>query len=83
MDFHYYKRPKKGKRYKGVYVVKVRGKKYITARIFLHGKCHSLGYFNSQKKAAMAYNKAAIRLFGEGCYLNLQHSKIIQILYKY
>lgn len=71
MNWHYYKRPKKGKKYKGVYHKKNSyGKDYIFAAICVNGKQICLGHFFTEKKAALAYNKAAIEYFGVHAYLN-------------
>jgi hypothetical protein len=55
--------------YKGVYLYK-RTNKY-RANIKLKGKRIYLGYFDSDKEAALAYNKKAIELFGEYACLNI------------
>ena len=53
--------------YKGVTLHKS-GK--FHARINVNKKCISLGYFSDPLQAALAYNKAAIRYFGEYARLN-------------
>lgn len=40
------------------------------ARIYINGKTKHLGSFGSEIKAAEAYNQAALRNWGEDCYLN-------------
>ena len=64
-------RPRKGasSRYKGVSWHKVWKKWH--ARIRHNGKIISLGYFTSEIEAALAYNEAAIELFGEFAWLNI------------
>ena len=63
-------RPRQGgtSRYKGVYRDK-RGKKFV-ARIVADGKRHSLGYFDDEIEAAVAYDLKAIQFFGQFAYLN-------------
>lgn len=41
-----------------------------TARIQVHKKVISLGYYKSPESAAMAYNEAARKYFGQFAYLN-------------
>lgn len=55
-------------KYKGVRWRK-REKKW-QARIKINGKDKHLGYFTSEEEAAEAYNKEAIKLFGEHALLN-------------
>jgi hypothetical protein len=73
MDYHYYKRAKKGK-YKGVFKIsnnyKNGSKSYIIAKIIHEGISYYLGSFTTTKRAARAYNEAALRLFGENARLN-------------
>ena len=52
--------------YKGVSSLR----KYIVAQIFVDGKNKWLGYFKTPELAAKAYNKAAIKYFGEFAQLN-------------
>jgi hypothetical protein len=54
--------------YKGVHWVTRRSK--WQAKIFVDGKDKFLGYFHDEKEAAIAYNKAATKFFGEFCKLN-------------
>lgn len=61
------KRPGKfSSKYKGV---SQRGVKY-EANIRYNRKCIYLGLFNTDKEAALAYNKKAFELHGEFAYLN-------------
>jgi hypothetical protein len=53
-------------RYRGVYAY--RGK--WSARIVCHGRTYFLGLHPSEKAAALAYNRAARKLFGEFARLN-------------
>lgn len=55
--------------YKGVHWHKPSAKWW--ARITYKGKTRSLGLYIDEKKAAQAYNQAAIKLFGEYAYLNV------------
>lgn len=57
-----------GRKLKGVIWDKSRKK--FRAAITVNYKCFFLGRFNSEKDAAMAYNKAAIIHFGKFAYLN-------------
>lgn len=67
----YNKEGKKGKssKFKGV----SKRSKYndFAAAIMLNNKSIHLGYFKDEAKAALAYNKAAVRLFGEFAFLNI------------
>jgi hypothetical protein len=56
-------------KYKGVHWVTRRSK--WQAKIYVNGLDKFLGYFHDEKAAAIAYNKAAIRYFGEFCSLNI------------
>ena len=55
-------------KYKGVYWRKDCEKWH--AQIMINGKQKHLGYFTSEEEAAEAYNKEAIKLFGEHALLN-------------
>ena len=52
--------------YRGVYALCGRW----SSRIVCHGKTYFLGLYHSEKAAAIAYNRAARRLFGEFAKLN-------------
>lgn len=58
----------KSSQYKGVSFWKSSGK--WSAEIYLNSKRIYLGAFGNENEAAKAYNKAAVRLFGEFAYLN-------------
>jgi len=64
-------KPQRGglSRYKGV-VLQDRSKPYY-ARIYLDGMCIYLGSFLTEKEAALAYNEAAEKYFGEFACLNI------------
>ena len=55
-------------KYKGVSYVK--SKKIWRARIEKNGKSHYLGDFIHEEHAAMAYNEAALEMFGDIAYQN-------------
>ncbi len=55
-------------KYKGVYWNKI-GKQW-RAHIGISGKVIHLGYFRSEKKAALAYDEIAIKLVGEFAFTN-------------
>jgi hypothetical protein len=57
--------------YKGVYWEKQKNK--WRARIFVSGKCVHLGFFLTEKEAAVAYNQGAIKYFGSFACLNIIH----------
>ena len=59
---------KKDKKYKGIYYCKDRG--LWAAQIFIEGKQKALGRFLTEKQAAIAYNQAAIKSYGEFAKLN-------------
>lgn len=61
--------------YKGVYLS--RGKYWI-ARITYHRKLMHLGIFPTKEEAAIAYNKAALKYFGEFVKLNEIKNETIQ-----
>ncbi len=54
--------------YKGICWINLRQK--WKAQIKIDGENKHLGYFANGKDAAQAYNKAALKLFGEFAYLN-------------
>lgn len=56
-------------KYKGVHLNK-RNNKWI-ASIRVKGKLHNLGTFSNEEEAAIVYNKAAIKYFGEHAYQNV------------
>ena len=56
------------RRFKGVYAVQ--GRKGYNSSIFINKKSKYLGYFYNEKDAALAYNAAAIKYFGEFAKLN-------------
>ncbi len=56
-------------RYKGVTFFPKRNKKWC-ARIRYNSKMNHLGYYTTEKEAAIAYNKAAIEVFGDFANLN-------------
>lgn len=57
--------------YKGVRkVISIRTKKTWRAYIEVGGKPISLGYYYYEDEAALAYNEAAIKFFGEFAFLN-------------
>lgn len=59
---------------KGVYYVEhVNGKPISTpwkAYIRKHGQYICLGYYKTQREAAIAYNKAVLKMFGPDSYFN-------------
>jgi len=74
--------PKAGhsSQYKGVSWRRRAGK--WQANIKVHGRQYFLGYFADEQEAALAYNRAALRYFGEYAYLNViedQWTKIIPL----
>ena len=54
--------------YKGVSYAKLRGQ--WLARINIHGRQKSLGYFDTAEMAAFIYNQSALKHFGEFANLN-------------
>lgn len=56
-------------KYKGVHWFKRNSKWH--AQIMVNYKHIHLGYFTNEKDAALAYNRAAIKYFGEYAYLNI------------
>ncbi len=65
-------KPKSG--YKGVSLIQITksGKKLFTARIGPRLKHKTIGYFNCVKKAAMAYDREAKKMYGNLSVLNLK-----------
>lgn len=65
----YNQRPQLGTScYKGVYWSKCSGK--WQGQIAMRGKCIHLGLFVSERDAAIAYNNAALQLYGDFAHLN-------------
>jgi hypothetical protein len=60
---------KKTSRYKGV-AWQVARKKWIVS-LCINGKRLTIGRFNDEREAAIAYNKAAIKHYGQFAYINL------------
>lgn len=63
-------RGKINSKYKGVTFYPYNGKMKWQGRIRVNGNVISLGYFRDQKKAAKAYNEAAVKHFKEFARLN-------------
>jgi hypothetical protein len=60
--------PNTSSKYKGVYWEKRKNK--WQSQITFNNRTKSLGRYNSEKDAALAYNKAALKQFGEFAKLN-------------
>lgn len=56
--------------YKGVFLRKEGGKRRWRAIIYMSGRRFYIGYFKSAEEAAVAYNQAATKIFGEFAHLN-------------
>lgn len=56
--------------YKGVFLMKDGRKKKYMARMKFKGIDFFIGYYYTKKEAALAYNDAAFKNFGEFAYLN-------------
>ncbi len=63
-------RGKKASKYKGVYLCPRLKKPKWTARIYIEGRHYTFNGFATETEAAIAYDEAAIRLFGEFARLN-------------
>jgi hypothetical protein len=62
--------PRRGRKYKGVFHSYYKDTLYIRAGIRVNNKLIYLGSFNTDEEAALAYNEAAIKYFGEFALLN-------------
>ena len=59
-----------GAKYKGIEIKKYKNSVYYRARITFNKKEYRLGSFKTQEEAALAYNDAAIKYYGEYARLN-------------
>jgi len=73
---HVISRPKKtgSSQFKGVHWCKTR-RRWI-AKIGFKGKTYHLGNFVKESDAARAYDEAAVKMFGEGAYLNFPQKRL-------
>lgn len=69
--------PQRSGKYKGVSLHKQTG--LYRARINIDGRETHLGRFNTEEAAALAYDTAAMKFFGEGTYLNLSSHQPIEM----
>jgi hypothetical protein len=60
-------------KYKGVYLRPENGTWRV--KIEKNGKQYNIGHFSSEREAAIAYNKAALEMFGEFAKLNEVHDE--------
>ncbi len=69
------RRPQSGRKFKGVYRNNKNGDRF-RARILINGKNKTIGTFETEELAALAFDKAAKELHGEFAYLNFpNHSQ--------
>ena len=62
-------RPRNGRKYKGVY--QHRGRSNYFVMITWEGKSLHCGSFDSEKEAAIAYNTAMLKFYGDKSRLNV------------
>ncbi len=60
----------RGNEYKGVVKIERKMKTCWKAQIGLNGRTRCIGFYNTPKDAAIAYNQKAIELHGEFAFLN-------------